>query len=156
MPRINEERLHAAVEDDFVVFIIGVRINRLRAVREWLPVARVMPRMLRELREQPTRGLLDSRSAFGLRNFTMVQYWRSFEDLRTYTRDHDAEYFPAWMRFDHEAAESGAVGISHETYVVRAGEYETAYNNAPEYGLGEVGKLSRLRKGDGVRRVDRG
>jgi hypothetical protein len=35
----------------------------------------------------------------------------------------------------------GSVGIWHETYLVRDGEYETVYNNMPETGLGAAGTL---------------
>jgi hypothetical protein len=33
------------------------------------------------------------------------------------------------------------VGIWHETYLVRAGEYEAFYSGMPRYGLGQVGTL---------------
>ena len=36
---------------------------------------------------------------------------------------------------------NGDVGIWHETYKVREGEYECIYNNMPKYGLGKVGEL---------------
>ena len=36
---------------------------------------------------------------------------------------------------------TGDVGIWHETYLVRAGEYETVYGNMPPYGLGLAGEL---------------
>jgi hypothetical protein len=49
-----------------------------------------------------------------------------------YTADIDGDFvvFLIGMRFD-----SGDVGIWHETYRVRAGEYETVYGNMPTYGL---------------------
>jgi len=33
------------------------------------------------------------------------------------------------------------VGIWHETYKVRAGEYECIYNNMPRFGLAKVGEM---------------
>lgn len=33
--------------DDFVVFLIGMRVNRPWMIRKWVPVATAMPRMLR-------------------------------------------------------------------------------------------------------------
>ena len=36
---------------------------------------------------------------------------------------------------------NGDVGIWHETFKVRAGEYECIYNNMPAYGLGKIGEL---------------
>jgi len=43
---------------DFVVFLIGVRVNRWSANRSWRPAMRAMPRMLAELRRRPDLGLL--------------------------------------------------------------------------------------------------
>ena len=37
--------------------------------------------------------------------------------------------------------ESDAVGIWHETYLVREGEYETVYDNTPPIGLGKAGTI---------------
>jgi hypothetical protein len=45
------------------------------------------------------------------------------------------------MRFNRAARGSDVVDIWHETYLVRAGEYETVYDDVPAYGLGEVGDL---------------
>ncbi len=47
--------------DDVVVFVIGMRINRLRRVRSWWPAFTGMPRMLRELAGSD-RGLLGARA----------------------------------------------------------------------------------------------
>ena len=86
-------------------------------------------------------GLLHARTHFGLRNVMVVQYWRSFEHLEAYARNKDAEHFPNWVRFNKEVGSNGDVGIWHETYRVRAGEYESVYNNMPAYGLGRAGSL---------------
>ena len=43
----------------------------------------------------------------------------------------------------------GDVGIWHETYVVKAGEYETVYANMPPFGLATAGsQVPVARKGD--------
>ena len=49
MGKVIADRMTAQVEDDFVVFLIGMRINRFWKVHKWLPVAMAMPRMRREL-----------------------------------------------------------------------------------------------------------
>jgi hypothetical protein len=46
---------------------------------------------------------------------------------------------PAWRRFNQRVRSSGDVGIWHETYRVRAGEYEVVYANMPSIGLAAVG-----------------
>jgi hypothetical protein len=60
---------------DFVVFVIGMRINKPWKVHKWLPVFLGMPRMLKELKRQPESGFLGSISG----GLLIVQYWRSFE-----------------------------------------------------------------------------
>jgi hypothetical protein len=71
----------------------------------------------------------------------MVQYWRSFDQLRDYARDSDGEHLPAWQQFNQEVGSNGDVGIWHETFLIRDSEYEAVYNNMPPYGLGEVADL---------------
>ena len=71
----------------------------------------------------------------------VVQYWRSFEDLEAYARNRDASHFPNWVRFNKTIGSNGDIGIWHETYRVRAGEYEAIYNNMPAFGLGKAGRL---------------
>lgn len=56
MPLIVAERMTAHIEGEIVVFLIGMRINRLWKVHKWLPVARAMPRMLAELAAAPEHG----------------------------------------------------------------------------------------------------
>jgi hypothetical protein len=36
---------------------------------------------------------------------------------------------------------SARTGIWHETYLVKAGEYEAVYGNMPPHGLGKAGRL---------------
>ena len=49
MADIFNGRYTADIEGDFVVFNIGMRINRVRAWRQWLPAARAMQPMLEAL-----------------------------------------------------------------------------------------------------------
>jgi hypothetical protein len=39
MAKVIEDRMTAQVEGDFVVFLIGMRINRFWKVHKWLSVA---------------------------------------------------------------------------------------------------------------------
>jgi hypothetical protein len=41
----------------------------------------------------------------------------------------------------YKTGPSGRTGIWHETYLVRAGEYEAVYGNMPPFGLGKAGRL---------------
>jgi hypothetical protein len=138
MDAIIPDRMAAEIEGDFVVFIIGMRINKPWKVHKWFPVFLGMPRMLKELKRQPESGFLGSISG----GLLVVQYWRSFEDLEAYARSHDGLHWPAWVAFNKRMTKSrGDVGIWHETYLVRAGEYEAIYSGMPRTGLGKAGKL---------------
>jgi hypothetical protein len=138
---MNAERLTAELDEPFVVFLIGMRVNRLWKVHRWLPVALAMPRMLRELDADPDSGLLGYETALTRRGVLMVQYWSSFESLRSYARDLDREHVPAWASYNATAGESGDVGIFHETYRVDPDDHESVYNNMPAFGLGAAGRL---------------
>jgi hypothetical protein len=140
MAKIVPGRFTADIEGDFVVFLIGMRINYpLRRLRQWLPVFFAMPKMLRWLDKHPQAGLLGYRSAGGFpRTPTLVQYWRSFEDLERFSKSPEAPHLGPWRRFVKEIGSSGDVGIWHETYKVRAGEYEAVYGNMPVFGLAKA------------------
>ena len=142
MTELNTDRLTAEREGDFVVFRIGMRINALWKVHRWLPVFRAMPKMLDELEADPESGLLGYDTKLGIRNHELVQYWRSFEELREYALDSDARHAPAMQRANEQMRESDAVGIWHETYLIRDGAYETVYDTVPPVGLGKAGTLS--------------
>ena len=58
MTEIRGERLTAEVDAEFVVFLIGMRFNRLWKVWRWGPVALAMARMIRELEADPGAGFL--------------------------------------------------------------------------------------------------
>ncbi|QNE19835.1 DUF4188 domain-containing protein [Kribbella qitaiheensis] len=135
---VIEGRQTAAYDKDLVVFLIGMRVNRLRAWREWLPVAKAMGPMVRELSADPASGLLGFRTFAGLRTTTMLQYWESAEKLQAFANDPDRTHRPAWTKFFKLAYQGNNVGIWHETYVVPAGGFETIYGNMPLLGLGKV------------------
>ena len=127
-------RVTARFDGEVVVFLIGMRINRLWKIHKWLPVARAMPQMLRELTADADSGLLGFESWVG--NPTLsLQYWRSFEHLERYAKDSARLHRPAWAAFNRAAGSNGDVGIWHETYRVRPGDYECIYNNMPPFGL---------------------
>ena len=136
-------RYSATIYGDFVVFLIGMRINRPRRIRQWLPVATAMPRMLRELAAHPDLGLLAHRTYVSGRTVLTVQYWRSAEDLDRYARARDHAHLPAWREFNRRVRDNGDVGIFHETYVLD--RHETVYVNMPaDFGLGGATSLMPL------------
>ena len=141
MSKIVAKRMTADIEGDFVVFMIGMRVNKFWKLNKWLSVFVAMPKMLKELDGHPEMGLLGYRQLLANPLQPMViQYWRSFEHLEAYARQRDSEHFPAWVKFNKSIGSSGDVGIWHETYKVAAGQYETVYNNMPPFGLAKAGQ----------------
>lgn len=133
-------RYAGRIEGDFVVFLIGMRVNRPWKVREWVPVFTAMPKMVRELERDPESGFLGSTFALMTTGPSVVQYWRSFEHLERFARAPESTHLPAWKRFNRAIGASGDVGIWHETYKVRAGEYEAVFGNMPRVGLAAAGE----------------
>ena len=75
---VQQGRWTAEIDGDFVVFIIGARINsKLHALRALIDLGgrRGMNHMLKYLSEHPEKGLLGYETA----GFTTIQYWRSLE-----------------------------------------------------------------------------
>ncbi|HEX5828941.1 MAG TPA: DUF4188 domain-containing protein [Candidatus Limnocylindrales bacterium] len=132
------ERTMADLRGPVTVFLIGMRINRFRSLRAWLPAANAMGPMLRELFADPELGMLGAKSYWSGRTITVVSYWRSFEHLERYAHSPANAHRPAWTAFYRRAgAATGAVGIFHETYTIQPGQAESLYVDVPsDFGLG--------------------
>ena len=136
MATVFPGRFTAETSEPFVVFLIGLRINKLLAVRKWVPTVMAMGPMLRSLFQHPEKGLLGARTLVSWRGVTMIQYWRSFDDLERFARSTDDPHMSAWQRFNKAVGyRDGAVGIWHESYLVEPGHVETVYGNMPVFGL---------------------
>jgi hypothetical protein len=152
MPHIFPGRYTAQSTEPIVVFLIGMRVNRLFAIPSWTRVASAMPPMIAELKRQPELGLLHAQFFVYWRGVGVVQYWRSFELLHAYAHAKNAAHLPAWAEFNRRIGNSGVVGIWHETYIIEPGQYESVYVNMPRFGLGAaanhvqaVGRLESAR-----------
>jgi len=132
----------AEIDGDFVVFLIGARFNSFQLLKTVLDLGgrRGMKHMLDHLVAHPEKGLL----AYEMGLPTIVQYWRSFEHLEAFAKDKDDPHLDVWRNYWRRVGKSGRTGIWHETYLVRAGEYEAIYGNMPPYGLGKAGELVPL------------
>ncbi len=140
MNDIIRQRMTARPEGEVVVFLIGMRINRVWKVHKWFSVAMAMGRMLRELGEHPELGFLSAESWFG-RTTIMVSYWRSMDALMGYAKSRDHAHLPAWRAFNKTVGTNGDVGIWHETMRIRPGDHENVYVNMVPFGMGKVGPL---------------
>ena len=134
MTQIFPGRFTAQADKPVVLFLIGMRINKLSAFGKWWPVAQAMPAMLEELKARPDSGYLHG-WLWGGRTTIALQYWRSFDDLLTYAHDKSGVHFPAWGKFNKAVGNDGSVGIWHETYLIEPGKFETLYGNMPLFGL---------------------
>ena len=91
MATIFPGRFTAKFDESFVVFIIGMRVNRLLAVQQVDSVAKAMPPMIAELKKHPEMGLLHVEQMIYWRGVATVQYWRSFDHLHAYAHMREAE-----------------------------------------------------------------
>lgn len=132
-----------------VIFIIGMRFNKLWKLHKWFPVFTAMPRMLRELEQQPELGLLHYRLVLSGRSPMVIQYWESVDKLNAYAKAPDHVHLPAWRAFNRSVGNDGDVGIFHETFVVGADSFEAVYGNMPEamagaaFGTVPVGRVGQ-------------
>lgn len=132
------ERHTAKIDGDFVVFLIGARL--VKPWKPWaiIPVAKAMVSMVKELETNGKELGYLGQEAWNGRTTIQVQYWRSRDQLMDYARNKTGIHLPAWKHFNQVVSKSTAVGIWHETYCVRAGEYECIYGNMPVFGLGKA------------------
>lgn len=121
MNEIYKGRYTASTDEPFVVFLIGMRINRFWAFNKWVPTAIAMGPMLRTLYTHPEKGFLGGETFFNGRTIASIQYWRSFEDLERFARQPSDPHLAAWKRFNQSVGADGSVGIWHETFLVQPG-----------------------------------
>jgi hypothetical protein len=144
--QIFNGRYTAQIEGDFVVFLIGARVNSWRKLFKLAWIGQANDAMYRVLREKSEYGLLgvESFSRNMFRENISVTYWRSYEHLERFAHSKDDPHLEAWRRFNYEVADDGSFGIWHETYLMKAGQYECIYGNMPVFGLAKAGIHSPL------------
>jgi hypothetical protein len=140
MARVFRGRHMAEIDGDFVVFLIGARLDfrhPARTVKDLGGRRGGMKAMLDHLVVHPDKGLLGYTMGYPV----IVQYWRSFEHLEAFARDESDPHALSWRNYWSRLAASQGTGIWHETYLIRAGDYETIYANMPAFGLGAATRL---------------
>lgn len=152
MAKVVRGRMTAELDGEFVVFLIGMRVNKPWKPHKWWPVARAMAPMLRILSRSKELGLLGYSTWIGPTGPLLVQYWRSFEHLERFARDSELPHHPAWRAYNRLVGQGGDVGVWHETYRVGPGRYEAVYANMPAWGLATAGQhVPVARRGDSSR-----
>lgn len=155
MTQVIPGRFTAAIDQPFVVFLIGLRMNQFWAVAKWLPAVKAMGPMLEVLLQYPEKGFLGQETFYRIFPFEamLITYWRSFEALEHFARNTDDPHLQAWRDFNQRVGTDGSVGIWHETFLVQAGQYEAIYNNMPIFGLAAATKhIPALRSKETARR----
>ena len=137
MGSTNIGRFTAEIDGDFVVFIIGAKPNPLPLIRGLRDLGgnKGMKHMLDYLVAHPDKGLLGYEQ-LGIGSW--VQYWKSFDHLEAFAKDSDDPHLSVWRNYFKRVGKSGRTGIWHETFQVRAGEFEAIYTNMPDFGLGKA------------------
>jgi Domain of unknown function (DUF4188) len=150
MAQVAGRRMAAEIDGDFVVFLIGASPSKLHLVRSLIDLGgrRGMKHMLDYLVAHPEKGLLGYQMGLPV----IVQYWRSFEHLEAFARDAGDPHLAVWRNYWRRVGKSGRTGIWHETYLVRAGEYEAIYGNMPPFGLGKASRLVPISESSSARR----
>lgn len=149
MNPVISDRFTTQMTEPFVVFLIGMRVNKVRQLSRWLQVANAFPPMVEVLKSHPEKGFLHGESFFRFFPLTtiMVSYWRSMEDLEHFARAKDDPHLEAWRKFNQKIGYDGSVGIWHETYYIEPGKYEAIYANMPMFGLAGASKNPISAKG---------
>ena len=136
MAKIFDGRYTASSDEPFVVFLIGMRINKWWRFDKWIPVAAAMGPMLQTLFTHPEKGFLHAEFFWNFSGPVLVQYWRSFEDLEKFARQPSDPHLGPWKKYNQAVGAGGIVGIWHETYQVNPDQFECVYGNMPLFGLG--------------------
>lgn len=144
---VIQDRMTVELDEEFVVLLIGMRVNKWWKIHRWLPIAIAMRRMINELIADPDSGLLGGQYQTVGNPICYVQYWRSYDALLAYSHASDKLHQKAWRGFYKKIGTGGDVGIWHEVFRVAPGQYESVYINMPPFGLGAIADLIPARGG---------
>ena len=81
MAKVIDKRMAAEMDGGFVVFLIGMRVNKPWKLHKWIPVLLAMPKMLKELEGRSDLGFLGHHGLGPV----ITQYWRSFKNISKHT-----------------------------------------------------------------------
>jgi len=109
------QRTTGVIDGEFVVFLIGLHVNKVWRPDRWMSAVLAGRAMDKELRADPATGLLDSRLVLTGRGPMFIQIWRDFAALERYAQAPDGLHQAAWKKFYKQVGRSGEVGVWHET-----------------------------------------
>jgi hypothetical protein len=146
---IYNGRYTARIEGDFVVFLIGSRINQWWKIYKFKWIGDAFGAMLTTLAQNPEKGYLGGESFFnlGTRIGINVTYWRSYDALERFAHDKNDVHLGPWREFNQKIGNDGSFGIWHETFLIKANNYEVTYGNMPRFGLANAGEHIKIERG---------
>ena len=139
-------RYTGEIEGDFCVFHIGLILNGNVPSKEMKEIGDGFNSMIKELEADPKKyGFLGATSYVSANTrvdtVMAIQYWRSQEHLNAYARDGMLKHLPVMVWASGMSKTSAHVGFWHESFTVRAGDYQSIYVNCPQILLGKAGRL---------------
>jgi hypothetical protein len=138
MVQVFPGRFTAEVSGPFVVFAIGMRLNRLYAIHKWFKPAIDTFRMVRLLGRKPPKGYLGGQLVYYWRGIGMLQYWKTFGHLEEFAKDRSLPHADAWGNLLRQTQTDQTFGYWHETYQIEEGRYECIYGSMPKFGLAQA------------------
>lgn len=148
LENVTHGRMAGKINGDFCVFLLGIRNNAPVPLNSTFKfVAGAYLSMIRQLEADPEKyGFLGTSNFTGTNwkrgsHILNVMYWRSYEDVERFARDTNATHWPAWKAAQKVTRASPHIGLWHEAFNVRGGDYHSIYVNCPPLGLGHAGYL---------------
>lgn len=128
----------ARFDKDFVVFLIGAQVNSWWQLPTIAWFSGTMPRHLKALKADRSLGMFGYEQFFRFFPFCtcLVSYWESFDKLEAFAKNSKLPHLGDWREYNKRVIKP-TIGIWHETYKIRAGEFECVYGNMPKFGLGK-------------------
>eukprot|EP01116_Phalansterium_solitarium_P009920 TRINITY_DN24267_c0_g1_i1.p1 TRINITY_DN24267_c0_g1~~TRINITY_DN24267_c0_g1_i1.p1 ORF type:complete len:266 (+),score=46.73 TRINITY_DN24267_c0_g1_i1:135-932(+) len=141
-------RMAGVIEGDFCLFLIGSRLNdaTLSNLNDYKVMGDAFVAMMHELEASPDEfGYLGSETFVGGNpngsHTLLIQYWRSMDHVNRYARARTNEHHSGWKWLMEMGRRSPHLGFWHESYNIKAGDYDCIYVNMPPIGAGKAGKL---------------
>ena len=103
---------------------------------------------MKHLAAHPDAGLLSYHNWFG-RTTILLSYWTDTAAVQRFASDPDAPHAAAWRDFTKKIGVSKDVGVWHELYTARPGDFEAVYSNMPVFGMAGAGEHQLV--GNGTR-----
>ncbi|MBO3749422.1 DUF4188 domain-containing protein [Streptosporangiaceae bacterium NEAU-GS5] len=136
--QLTPGRFIALTDEPFVVFIVGMRINRLWHLRKWTFGVLAFIKQYKLLLKHPEKGFMGGQHIIYPRGMGMIMYWKSYDDLDKWARDPSEPHLETWKRYNQLVRGNGTFGVWHETYLIDPAKYEAIYSSMPSFALGTV------------------